>query len=76
MSSIACVNDCNILITAGADKVINFCNLDGEVRKKDQKIKKIIDFIEIIERPLSLYKSSLSTKKVKKKQEFYATFSK
>lgn len=76
VSAIACVGDCNMLITAGGDKVINFCDLNGEVKRKDQKIKKIIDFIEVIERPLSLYKSSLSTDKVTKKHQFYTTFKK
>lgn len=76
ISAIACVGDCNTLITAGGDQVINFCNLEGEVKRKNQKIKKIIDYFGVIERPLSLFKSSLSMDKVQKKQEYYTSFKK
>ena len=76
VSAIAYLKDSKSLVTAGADKLIQFSDLEGVVKKKTQKFKKIIDFMIIIERPLSLYKSTLTVQKAKKTHQIFTSFKK
>lgn len=66
-----------MLVTSSNDKSINFLSLSGEVLKKNQSFKKTIDFFNVVPRPLSLFRSSLSsTQKAKRIQQTYASFKK
>lgn len=66
-----------MIVTAGNDKAIHFLNMAGELKKKNQSFKKTIDYFQVVSRPLSLFKSSLSsTRKAKRIQQTFSSFKK
>ena len=66
ISALAFMSDVYQLITAGADEILNYCNQDGEIVHTIHNLKRKINYIIPIQRPKSLYRSTLNASKVKK----------
>ena len=70
------MSDVYQLVTAGADEILNFCTQDGEILNTIHNLKRKINYIIPIQRPKSLYKSTLNANKVKKNLQKYTNLSK